>query len=227
MLKLINIQPQNLDLHTPQMWRSWLNDLTHWQHDLLHNHKSEGGEIYRYPLVQYHAHGFCGINAGANLLLQLLPLLEAETSIYFQSKQEEIRLLESFKTFEVRRWQPFNSQNYTHWNATQGLVERVQFLESILIGNLLGFSKAVGFEIPNKSLQVKIIGNLEDLGFQRFSTLNAELHRRTFHVQFETNLAIPIGIGLGRGASKGFGQVGLVKTGKYYQKNRYHKARQS
>ena len=227
MLKLINIQPQNLDIHTPQMWRSWLNDLTHWQHDVLHNHKPEGGEIYRYPLVQYHVHGFCGINEGAHILLQLLPLLEAETSLHFQSKQHEVRLEESYKSFELKRWQPFNSENYTHWNAMKGLIERVQFLESILVGNLLGFSKAVGFEIPNKSLQVRIIGNLEDLGFQRFSTLNAELHRKTFHVQFETNLHIPTGIGLGRGSSKGFGQVGLVEIREQISKNRYEKTRRS
>lgn len=209
-MKLINIQPKNTANRTPQEWRSWLNDLTDWQHDLLHNHRPEGGEIYRYPLVQYHGKGFRGMQEGVGLLVKLLPLLEAETDLEISTQKHDLKMLEKPRPYSLKRWQPFNSENYTLWNDTRGLADRIKLLESILVGNVLGFCRAVGFEIPNKQLEVSIIGNLDDLGFQRFSTLNAELYRRTFSVQFEANIALPEGIGLGRGSSKGYGGIALL-----------------
>ncbi len=209
MIKLIDIQPKGLSLSTPQAWRSWLNDLSEWQHDLLHNHRPEGGEIYRFPLVQYHARGFRGLQAGASLLLKLLPLLEAEADLEISTLKHEIKMLPKAKIYNLNRWQPFNANNYTIWNEKRALADRVQLLESILVANILGFCREVGFEIPNKSLQVRLVDALEDLGFQRFSTLNAELYRKTFNIRFECNIDLPENIGLGRGSSKGFGRLYL------------------
>lgn len=206
-MKIISIQPQNLGINSPQEWRSWLNDLTEWQHDLLHNHRPEGGEIYRYPLVQYNPKGFKGINEGATLLMKLLPYIEAQTELAVSTQKHEIEVLPTPTAYELKRWQPFNSENYKQWNATKHLADCVAMLENILVANVLGFCRAVGYEVPNRVLAIRLIENIDDLGFQRFNTLNANLHRRTFTIRFECNLSLPMGVGLGRGMSKGFGTV--------------------
>lgn len=206
-MKILTIQPQNLPYRTPQQWRSWLNDLTEWQHDLLHNHTEEGGEHYRYPLVQFRHDGFCGINEGETLLMQLLPLLLAETQLNMATHREEIAMLDQTRQYRIINWQPFHSENYQLWQHTSGLIDRMELLQKILTGHILGFCRAMGFEIPDKSLQVKLIGTLKEFGYKKFSTLNADLWRLTFELVFETNIQLPQQIGLGKGVSKGKGIV--------------------
>ncbi|RYU93044.1 CRISPR-associated endonuclease Cas6 [Emticicia agri] len=202
---ILSIQPQNLPYRTPQQWRSWLNDLTEWQHDLLHNHKEEGGEHYRYPMVQYRHNGFCGINEGGTLLMALLPLLLAETQLSMDMQREEIQMLTQPKQYRIINWQPFHAENYQIWQETNGIIERIDLLQNILTGHILGFCRSVGFEIPDKSLKVKLIGSLKEVGYKKFSTQNADLWRLTFDVLFEANIQLPQGIGLGKGVSKGKG----------------------
>ncbi|MFD2520362.1 CRISPR-associated endonuclease Cas6 [Emticicia soli] len=204
-IKILNIQPQNLPYRTPQQWRSWLNDLTEWQHELLHNHKEVGGEHYRYPLVQYRHNGFLGINEGETLLMQLLPLLLAETQLKMDVQRDEIRMLDTTPQYSLYNWQPFHAENYLLWQNTKGLIERIELLQKILTGHILGFCRAIGFAIPDKSLKVKLIGSLKELGYKKFSTQNAELWRLSFDIAFEANIQLPQHIGLGKGVSKGKG----------------------
>lgn len=222
-MKILTINPQNLPYRTPQQWRSWLNDLTEWQHDLLHNHKEAGGEVYRYPLVQFRHDGFVGINEGETLLMQLLPLLLAETQLQMDIKREDIAMLEKPQQYRIINWQPFHAENYEVWQRTEGLVERIELLQNILTGHILGFCRAVGFEIPEKSLQVKLVGSLNEFGFKKFSTQNANLWRLTFGVSFEANILLPASIGLGKGISKGKGVLLNAVSAETRKKRPYNK----
>ncbi len=210
-LKMIKISPEGLSISEPQHWRSWLNDLTLWQHDLLHNRRPEGGEIYRIPLVQYHQDGFLAMQEGADLLLKILPLLAAEADLTSKSTSNDIIMLEKSISYQLKMWQPFNPRNYSDWQDMPALMDRIAFLEKLLTGHILGFCRAIGYEIPNKSLRIKFLDRIDDLGFMRFPTVNAELHRRTFNITFSANISLPSGVGLGKGTSKGFGVLSQVE----------------
>jgi hypothetical protein len=213
-MKTLLIQPQNLPFRTPQEWRIWLNDLTVWQHDLLHNHTPDGGDIYRYPLVQFRHDGFVGIAEGEELLMKILPLLLAETQLKIDSKSFEIEMSDKPKQYRLINWQPFHAVNFEEWNNTTGLVDRVLFLEQILTGHILGFCKALNFVIPNKSLKIKLLSPLEEFGFKRFSSQNNDLWRLTFGITFEANIVLPELVGLGKGISKGKGVLRFLEEKK-------------
>lgn len=179
-----------------------------------HNHQ-EGNFRYAYPLVQYkvtdHQATLVCIGASINesgYLFQALPcavslghremILEAEkvTPAYFS-----LCLSEAPISYRLRRWLPFNAENYHRYQSMERLSERVDFLERILTANLLSLAKGLDVHI-DFPLQCQI----KDL-------LNSEMHRSkgvymmSFDLTFRCNLTLPDHLGIGKHSSIGFGII--------------------
>lgn len=60
--------------------------------------------------------------------------------------------------YHIHKWLPLNSDNYRKYLKMDGLTEKVTFLENILIGNLLSFTKGINvfldFHIQCKITQI-------------------------------------------------------------------------
>jgi hypothetical protein len=127
-------------------------------------------------LVQFRHDGVVGIDAGVELLVKILPLLLAEAELKIASQQPTVAMCEKPKFYRLINWQPFHAANYEKWLKTSGLIDRIKLLEEILTGHILGFCRAVGFQIPDKSLTIRLLTPHQEFGFKKFSTQNAERH---------------------------------------------------
>jgi hypothetical protein len=80
-------------------------------------------------------------------------------------------------------------------------VEKLQFLERILTGNILSFAKGVTLNI-DKSLNISIIRIIrgKQVSFKGVKLI-------ALNVEFRSNFFLPNHIGLGKGVSLGFGTV--------------------
>lgn len=196
-------------------WRGAFAKLAGWDNDLLHNHQSAEAYHYRYPLVQYRARrgraSITAFNEGVEALQAVLSKGELRINWREQAlgiKIEDIHLVQHQlaclpepRRYRIRHWLALNQENYQRWQQQPGLAQRAALLEQVLVGQLLGFCTAMGYELPER-LEVSIL-DLE-------RTLKVSLHGNpmlALDVAFAANLSLPQGLGLGRGVSTGYGVV--------------------
>jgi len=192
--------------------RAMVNDCLDWQDDRLHNHTPEGGEIYRYPLVQFRCHrghaALFGLGEGCELLQKLTasPLLPEEfrAEMNTQNQQTKVELSENPLTYFVGHFLPLNADNYQQWKEQPGLVERTQLVERALTGHLIDFCTAVGYRIPNRGLRVTL-KKMDTRASVMLPTAGKRIKFLCFDLTFEANLVLPDHLGLGKGKSKGYG----------------------
>ncbi len=186
---------------------------------LYHNHTGNDTFRYSYPLIQYkRLNGKAAITCveeGIELVGQLL--FELPISILIGTREQKF-CVEKILTKEVsfsmqdecisyrlHRWLPLNSKNYSLYQNTECLVERIKILERVLIGNILSFLKGVGIHLEEQ-VELHII-NITD---QRSATYkNVKL--MAFDIEFKANLCLPQYIGIGKNASVGCGVLTIVK----------------
>lgn len=186
---------------------------------LFHNHREEGFR-YAYPLIQYkrqhHKPVLICLDEGADAIHAL-----------FQQRVRQLRLgqrhidleIEAINLREVtlQVWdRPFRYRIH-HWLALHGPVyqdyrnkatdaERLRLLESILRGNILSMAKGLDWFIEQKvevHIHRLIATRVVDFKNTQMSA---------FDVEFDCNVLLPGGIGLGKGAALGFGVVSTLKT---------------
>lgn len=182
---------------------------------LYHNHSGENTFRYSYPLIQYKrihkkAVIFCvadGVNAiGKFLASQNFSLIlgERPISLVIESVSPKRDLIQTWDTefkYNITNWIPLNSDNYRAYMELEGITEKTQFLERMLVGNLLSFAKGVGIEIKNE-IKCKLLS----VDTQRSSVVKG-VKMITFNAEFKTNLSLPDYIGLGKHVSIGYGTV--------------------
>lgn len=189
-------------------------------HVLFHNHE---GDTFRiaYPLIQYkrinHSASIVCINEGTEVVGLLLSLgcfkcklgnIETELEINsVKANQFLIQTWDSSFTYRIRKWLPLNHDNYNEYLRLEGLAERAEFLERILIGNILSFGKGVGVHFDNQ-ISCKIL-QIDDPKLMKYKAVKL----MSFDIEFKSNVSIPNYIGLGKGTSIGFGMI----TRKYEQ----------
>ena len=88
----------------------------------------------------------------------------------------------------------------------EGISEKISFLESILIANLLSFSKGIGVYVE-KEIQCKLT-SLHD----PFLVKNKGIKLMAFDIEFVTNMSLPDYTGIGKNASIGYGVVTHVRN---------------
>ena len=188
------------------------------EHALFHNHEKNGFR-YSYPLIQYKRigkkpHLVC-IDEGID-----------EVHHFFENKQEGLLLgkrpyelvvenlrLNKFNlqvwdrsfNYLIQDWLPLNQKNYKIFKELISEIKQFEFLEKILIGNILSFAKGVDWNI-DKEIEIKIT---EILRTNYISLKGTK--REAFTLNFKCNVFLPNYISLGKNASLGYGTVREVK----------------
>lgn len=185
---------------------------------LFHDHVGESGYRYAYPLIQYKRidgrASIVGIGDGIDALGALLSdeprVLRLASGRIMSLAVEGVTTQDCLfavgdsadKAFRLRRWLPFNSDNYRRYRQTQSLVDRVSMLEKIVVGNILSMARGLDLFV-DVQIDVRIMSVRQRQGLVSYK--NTQM--MAFDVDFLTNLDLPVDIGLGKGASIGFGVV--------------------
>lgn len=184
---------------------------------LYHNHTDDAGFQFRYPLVQYKVldehPALVGIDEGADSLESLFRIGEEhelqigrdlrrfivanKSSAFFQSDETTLGIYRYF----IRNWLPFNRDNYQAWVEMPSLTRRVAMLDSILCGNILTLYKAFGVFFDREVHAIIV-----DLSPSRSVTFKG-VKMLAFDAVVETDTALPLHCGIGKGVSHGFGVV--------------------
>lgn len=197
------------------LFRAAVIEATERQSSLFHNHGPGDTFLYRYPRIQYKL---------TDRKATIICLDNGTDDIHYllQNRHLNLRIGSRTETFEIedihiqypylqtrrvnfhyslKNWQGLNQENYQKYQAMEGEVERLQFLEKMLLGNLLAVAR--GFEVNTElPIQVQITKRKTEkwLGYKGRKVL-------CFSLNFKTNLSLPDYLGLGKGVSVGFGSV--------------------
>lgn len=185
---------------------------------LFHNHLGDGFR-FKYPLIQYKTIGgkaciFC-IGEGTHEIASFFSASDFRLRIgnheedfivdSVWANQWILQVWDDLFTYSIRKWLPFNKNNYETYCSTEGIVEKIRLLESILIGNHLSMSKGLDNHFTD-SLSCTITA-INNPWFYKFK--GAKL--QGFDIEYKTNVFLPDFIGLGKGVSMGFGTVKQLK----------------
>lgn len=181
---------------------------------LFHDH--DGNKLrYGYPLIQYKRIGGCAaimcLDQGTEDIGELFSSnhfnlhlgdrqMDAQISNIMPSRFN-IQIWQKTFKYRIRRWVPFNSENYKKFQSLEAITDRIAFLEKILTGNILSFAKGLGVWFEDK-VECKIT-SLSD----PFIVTAKGTKITSFNAEFITNVSLPSFIGLGKHVSIGFGIV--------------------
>jgi hypothetical protein len=184
---------------------------------LFHNHDEEGFR-YGYPLIQYkringkpvliclqegteQIHDFFGKRITKIQLGNRSVDISIEDIIL---KDIKLDIGKQHHHFKINKWLALSSESFRAFKAMQDLEERRGFLSRILRGNILAMAKGLKWFIKE---QVEV--NLYQLEGPILTDYK-ETKLFSFDGTFSCNINLPGGIGLGKGAAKGFGTIKVV-----------------
>lgn len=203
-------------------FRGAIANLVGYEHDLFHQHEQDKGYHYRYPLIQYkrlhQQAAITGLGKGAETL-QLLsdrlpaPIKLGNRSITLDANKDLLRLLlldlrPKPEVYTISKWLALNPENYQLYQQADGLKEQVGILEKVLASNIIAFASGIGWDIP-QPFKVFIL-SLDD----SYPIVYKNTTLMGFSIKFKTDIFLPNYIGLGKGASRGFGIVKEVRKSK-------------
>lgn len=191
------------------------------EHEWFHNHDNQAGQDdkfhYRYPLIQYRYHRgnpqlIC-IQQGVEEVQQLFSKSDWEIRIGHRVEKLSIKDLnlkavtvettEKPYDYQLQHWLPFNSRNYATFQNLKYETDRIQFLEKLLTGHILGFAQGIGWQV-GENLTVRI----QQLIKSKFVTYkNAKM--MAFNINFCVNARLPFQAAIGQGVSLGFGLLNI------------------
>lgn len=181
---------------------------------LFHNH-TDAGFRYRYPLIQYKriggkaaivcigegtdAIGNFFANADFNLMIgNRAEHFEVE---HIDAQRVLIQPWEQMFTYTCRKWLPLNQENFARYQQLEGVAERADFLQNILVGNILSMCTGLDIHIDS-AIACKVI-SLSDISIYKYKGVRMA----GFDIEFKTNISLPDYIGLGKDVSLGYGMV--------------------
>lgn len=183
---------------------------------LLHNHYCNDNHLLTYPLVQYKIINgdvvILGIEEGGDVLKEIssdLNILKLNkeykiTEKILSEKEVDVKPSSEEKHYKfVTPWLGLNQKNYSKYNELYGWKDKKNFLNNILVGNLLSMSKGLGI-IVNKRLHVKSHFEIKQVKYK-------SVIFNGFVGEFMVHYDIPDFFGLGKGVSHGFGTVCEIK----------------
>jgi len=203
----------SLHPHYAHKLRGYFGNLFKEKSPLLHNHYESGQLRYAYPLVQYKIIDtvpmLLGINEGAELLIELflkikeLQLEEEKFPIYSKNitnKISQIGVSDDLIQYKFKTmWMGLNQNNFSRYINLLPGKEKEEFLNKVLIGNILSFYKGVDLRITEKLYAKVNVG-------EKISTFKNN-KMTVFVGGFLTNAILPDYIGLGKAVSRGFGAI--------------------
>lgn len=189
---------------------------------LFHQHRDDsvGGFRYGYPLVQYKicrrkATIIC-VGAGIDAFTQFISSFDGRLSIGSQENTsvaieevgfEEVPISELFQPdslgclYKLRNWLPLNRENYQTYLNCSSMIEQIELLEGILVGNILSLLKGVGIYF-DEAIVVRIT-QMDEPRIQQYKGVRL----MSFSLCFRSNVKLPNDVGLGRHVSVGYGTV--------------------
>lgn len=190
------------------------------EHERYHNHNNSGNSAsrfhYRYPLVQYQ------LMKGRPRLLFLEDAIEDARHFFTQpdwdlhmngrdyhTKIAELKATQHqvgvtpghFHHYRLRRWQALNTENYQRYQSMETFLEKVGFLERVLSGQLLSFFTGIEYQLPERFRL-----DITDWG-RAYTAPYKGVEVSLFDISFRAELALPSGVGMGKGSSLGYGRV--------------------
>lgn len=180
---------------------------------LFHNH-DEDKLRYAYPLIQYkRIHkkaAVMGVGKGIEVISQLLTVRDFNYHIGNEQVEMRIEAVNAYDNeimltenadshYRLRSWLPLNSENYKQYQESESMVERIQILERVLVGNILSFLKGIDIHVEEQ-----LIVHVTDITGQRAITYK-KVKLMAFDIEFKTNIQLPQYIGIGKNASIGCG----------------------
>lgn len=183
---------------------------------LFHNHKNDTQVIYRYPLIQYKvtqrkASIIC-LEEGADDIHHLFKNKDLNMRVGNHADDYEIenidlhyhqvQLWNTTFDYSLLNWLPLNQEHHRRFKELEhDEAEQLRLLTSILTGNILSFAKGINWRIEDKVVaEITKIKTIKPLPFKKRDVL-------AFSLNFRSNVSLPNFIGLGKGASVGFGVV--------------------
>ncbi len=186
---------------------------------LFHNHVNDGYR-YSYPLIQYKKVGdetvIVGVGEGVKALDDLFSVRSHAVRLgkrftLLKAAQvgkavTSVQLADDASiVYKIRKYLPFNQENYALYCKMDSIVDQYQFIEKCLVGNILSFAKGMGLffdsEVKVKLMSVDhtehcVVKNVKMQGFD---------------LTFKANVLLPNLIGLGKSVSLGFGMIAQLR----------------
>lgn len=186
---------------------------------LFHNHIGDNGFRYSYPLIQYHRLGgraaIVCIGDGVDAIGEFFSSFRSEIIIGSRKEelvidnvnamQSKVMIWDTMFSYNIRKWLPLNGANYANFKNLDSMADKSALLEKVFIGNVLSFAKGTGIHINNKILcSISWANELKPVDFKNVRLL-------AFDVSLKTNISLPSYIGMGKGASLGFGTITRIQ----------------
>ena len=187
------------------------------EHEWYHNHNAEtDGYHQRYPLIQYKLDTHRGqqrpmllcINQGVEEAHHFFS--QPDWSLRIGANEHPLRIARLHVDqlaldvspqpfiYRIHKWKAFNPENYEIWQGLRGIAEQFAFLERLLATHIIAFAEGVGWRVAER-FELKILDLLK-----REQIINKGIRFEAFTLDFETNLALPEYVGLGKGVALGF-----------------------
>ncbi len=188
---------------------------------LFHNHIGNNFR-YSYPLIQYKSlYNYASIISIENGVDETHAIFnKKDFNINIENNNIKLKIkklsLNQFVIqtnnnkkykYEITNWAGLNQGNYKKYNEIDEMVKQIEFLEKMLINNIIAFAKGINWQIEERifvkisSIKKKNIKKIKDVKIQ------------TFTLKFMTNVFLPNYIGLGKFSSIGFGIIKQCKNG--------------
>lgn len=180
---------------------------------LFHNH-IDNNFRYDYPLVQYKSIGAKAsillIGEGVDMLNKLMPVCNAYLNIGHRRALMKVEKVTPMQTeielsnpqrYRIEQWLPLNEENDYRFIRMQNDTDRLELLESILVGNILSMAK--GLDIRFDAQVECRIQSLDRYHLERVK----EVTMRAFDTEFICNINLPELIGIGKHVSLGYGTI--------------------
>lgn len=199
-----------------------------YEHSHFHNHDNETGNfIYRLPLIQYkQSHGrpmLVCLNEGIEELHHFFSQPDWTLSLNGREapmriarldvKQFNLAVLDTPCCYHIRQWLGLNEENYLTFCRLTDLAEKTALLERVLQNQVVALFHQLDVR-PDRPIEARIL----ELKNQRWVDYKG-VKVLAFSLEMEANVFLPDFLGLGKGASAGWGILRQVKKNILAEKN--------
>jgi hypothetical protein len=186
---------------------------------LFHNHLNQESFLYGYPLIQYKMirkyPAIVCLKYGTEEILKFFQKSSWDLVIHGERIETEVRHIDfdyfmcGFSSeplhYRIQNWFALNEENYEKFRPLTCDEDRIGFLQRILTGNILSYSKGIEWNIGG---QIEVgIPKLPDIHLFSFK----KYQMAGFHLDFTANIMLPDFIGLGKSVSRGFGMIMRIR----------------
>jgi hypothetical protein len=206
----------DIPLLFPQIpqWRGAIAEHAGLEDERFHNHQGDKNRFhYRYPTVLYRSRqgkaAIWSFGEGTEALQTLLMNAQGDFTMHGQKLELRVQEVDIHmyqpnmsalpQKYGLNKWLALNEQNFKRWEKLPDAEAQNGFLEQILASNIIAFAKALEWQMPER-LHINITKIIHTTRSKHKGILML-----TFDIQFEANIFLPTGLGLGKSVSHGYG----------------------